>query len=337
MSLGQSSITSFFRKNPIPSVTTSTSCQLDDRLESPQPKQSPSSTASVTATPAMDKLRYDQKARKLVLKISEKEQSEEGCMDGTVPTAPNKKTSKRPPVSSKSEDCDSSIQIKRMRGEIQGELVHDTPDRLLESKIPDSSERRSCRRATRLVVSMQEETSESDSESLSLGSDSDTAMKSRAAKTSNAPSMRRTSSRTKREATAEIKNDSSEITILVNEVDHLRYKKPDISLPKSSSQQGKAKSHGRQCVRTSGSDSKKSEESPVLERMRLLKEKSDKEAEAEFWTALSQVDDELEGETKSFNQESKGASPTDIANKDSDQAESTYELERLENIRYNNT
>jgi hypothetical protein len=335
MSFGQSSITSFFRKNLNPSIPNSATSQHDEKsANSPQPKQSPSATASGAATPAMDKPR-DKKLRNLPLDSSKMIATDvvfsgEKCEDITPPKG---KISDQPPGSGVSKSRNNSNQNKKMRGEKKINSGHDTPDRFLETiKSDQMSEPRSCRRATRLVGSMREESSESEGDLQSLGSDDDITQKSRAARTAKSSSGR---CRTKTGAATKIPKASVDSSSLVGEVDHLRYKKLDVDTSKSSFQQDKSKS--RVLVRTTKCESKNSEESPVLQRMREFKENSDRKAETELWTALSQVEEEMEDDSKSSKLESMATSTTNKANKESDQAESTYELERLENIRCDDT
>jgi hypothetical protein len=333
MSLGQSSITSFFRKNLNPSIPISTSSQAyDESVNSPQPKQSPKSTASVAPTPAMDKP-HDKKLRHRVLYSSKV--SDEKCENVTVTAPAEDKVSTYPSRLSASQGrVTCSAHNKKMRGESANGTGHDIPVHFPVATESDVSERRLCRRATRLIGSMQEESSESEGDAQSLGSDDEIPKKSCATRTAKASSGGRKSRRTKTPVTNLTVPDP---TSLVGEVDHLRYKKPDLNTPKSSFQKERLKSECQLLVPTVCSVSKNSEDSPVLERMRQFKEKSDQKAEAELWTALSQIEEEMEDESKSSKLESLSTSTMDKADKDPDLAESTYELERLENIRCDET
>ena len=303
MSLAQASITSFFRKNEPHGFGAR-------KVVSPEPKLSPSSIASGAGTPSIH-INPDRRALSRRLPHAE-----------TLVETPFRGVCAQNDSSNDEEKLqEPAVLLKRSKTE----------------SIPAERRHASNRRATKPKQSMKEASSDSESDS-EINSDDESKGRRvyRRSKAANIASSN-VHRRDKSSEIVSVEEISTEKTAL--EVSHLRYKKPETerNIVRTISATGKR-------PRQLSPDKKADEESPVLERIRCWKKKSEKQAEVELWNELSRVEAELNDDKGTPRANSSQAHVETeeklVCTKEQQNtvinavtADSTYELERIENIR----
>jgi hypothetical protein len=210
----------------------------------------------------------------------------------------------------------------------------------------DANRRVSARQVTKRIGSMQEESSGSDLES-DEGEEVDAKVfRPKRNKIQQDPES--SSSRSSKQR----KSAKGDVQVKENSVDfeHLKYRGSDTAAigTRNRPENSKSDKHlftGKRNRRDASPPEVIEEESLVMERIRHWKQECEAKTEAELWQELSRVEEELEKDTFGETQ-CQQAGDADVAtlkgnapslNKSSErsnvQAESSYELERLENIR----
>ena len=337
MSPGQTSITAFFRKNQA-----LTNPQVSNTASVPQPRLSPPSLASCASTPAVQA-----RAKHVKKECDSQSSTFRSECDSTSPFSrksyPKCEVKLSTPSSATSPADDDVPSNKQNQIE---DIVQSTPvackiDRSLKRSV--SRRRASARQATKLVGSMHETSSEGELESEEVNeSDSEncksTTNKRRRDKVSqNLTRSRQKSSKAPRRCNVESDAHGEDHSL---DFGHLRYQRPESSTMKATTKSEvpmisrSCDSKGRRITHISNSNLQIEEESPVLERIRQWKEECEQKAETELWDELSRVEAELDNDASgSVLDTSEKSLDGKSNNQNKSQSESTYELERLENIR----